>query len=193
MFAAPHIAQAFPDAAAAQPEAFSAANLFRMVTRVARSKIRVNADEVTYPCHILIRYDIERKLIDGALDVKDIPEAWDQGMRELLQISTGDDHRDGCMQDVHWAAGAFGYFPTYTLGAMTAAQLFAAVQRAVPDVREQIAKGQFDDINHFLAKNVWSQASLHTTDELLTHATGEPLNAAHFEAHLRRRYLQDPR
>jgi carboxypeptidase Taq len=192
-FAAPHIAQAFPDAAAAQPEAFSAANLFRMMTRVARSKIRVNADEVTYPCHILIRYDIERKLIDGGLEVKDIPDAWDQGMRELLQISSGDDHRDGCMQDVHWAAGAFGYFPTYTLGAMTAAQLFAAVQRALPDVREQIAKGQFDAINQFLAKNVWSQASLHTTDELLTQATGEPLNAKHFEAHLKRRYLQDPR
>lgn len=193
VFAAPLIVQAFPDAAAAQPEAFSVNNLLRMVTRVARTKIRVNADEVTYPCHILIRYDLERKLIDGQLEVKDIPEAWDRGMRELLQISTGDDYRDGCMQDVHWASGAFGYFPTYTLGAMTAAQLFAALERALPNVREQIAIGQFDAINDFLRDKLWSQASLHTTDELLRHATGETLNASYFENHLRRRYLQQAR
>jgi carboxypeptidase Taq len=192
-FAAPHISQAFPDAAAAQPEAFSVNNLLRLFTRVARSKIRVNADEVTYPCHILIRYDLERKLIDGALEVKDIPDAWDHGMRELLQISTADDYRDGCMQDVHWPSGAFGYFPTYTLGAMTAAQLFAALERAVPNVREQIANGKFEAIDTFLREKVWTQASLHTTDELLRQATGEPLNASHFEAHLRRRYLQQPR
>ncbi|MEY4578937.1 MAG: hypothetical protein RL701_3640 [Pseudomonadota bacterium] len=190
-FAAPHIAQAFPDASAAQPEAFGASNLLRMFTRVARSKIRVNADEVTYPCHVLVRYDIERRLIDGKLEVAEIPEAWDAGMRELLQISTGSDCRDGCMQDVHWAGGAFGYFPTYTLGAMTAAQLFAAVQKELPNVREQIATGQFEPINDFLRKRIWSQASVHNTDELLRRATGEVLNPKYFEAHLRRRYLED--
>jgi carboxypeptidase Taq len=192
-FAAPHIAQAFPDAAASQPEAFGVNNLLRMFTRVARSKVRVNADEVTYPCHILIRYDLERRLIDGKLEVAEIPEAWDAGMRELLQISTGSDCRDGCMQDVHWAAGAFGYFPTYTLGAMTAAQLFAAAVRELPNLREQIGAGQFGALNDFLDRKVWSQASVYETDEVLRRATGEALDAKYFEAHLRKRYLEDPR
>jgi carboxypeptidase Taq len=192
-FAAPHIAQAFPDASAAQPEAFGVNNLVRLFTRVARTKIRVNADEVTYPCHIIMRYGIERKLIDGKLDVADIPEAWDAGMRELLNISTGSDCRDGCMQDVHWAAGAFGYFPTYTLGAMAAAQLFAAAERELPSLREQVAAGQFEQVNDFLRRKVWSVGSLYEPQALLEHATGEALNPKYFEAHLRKRYLQDPR
>jgi carboxypeptidase Taq len=189
-FATAHIAAAFPEAAAAQPAAFSADNLERLFTRVERGKIRVGADECTYPCHILLRYDIERRLIDGKLAVADIPDAWDAGMRELLSISTADDYRDGCMQDVHWSSGAFGYFPTYTLGAMTAAQVFAAVQRALPNVRDDIARGSFESINDFLRRNIWSAASLYTTDELLRRATGEALNPDHFEAHLRQRYLR---
>lgn len=192
-FAAPHIAQAFPEASAAQPEAFGVNNLARLFTRVARTKIRVNADEVTYPCHILLRYDLERRLIDGKLEVADIPEAWDVGMRELLNISTGTDCKDGCMQDVHWAAGAFGYFPTYTLGAMIAAQLFAAAQKELPNLREQIARGQFEPINDFLRRKIWSSASLYEPEALLRHATGEALNPQYFEAHLRRRYLSDAR
>jgi len=188
-FAAPHIAQAFPDASAAQPEAFGVNNLVRLFTRVARTKIRVNADEVTYPCHIILRYGLERKLIDGKLDVSDIPEAWDAGMKELLNISTGSDCKDGCMQDVHWAAGAFGYFPTYTLGAMTAAQLFAAAERELPNLREQLATGQFEPVNDFLRRKVWSVASLHEPSALLEQATGEPINPTYFETHLRKRYL----
>jgi carboxypeptidase Taq len=189
-FAAPHIVQTFAMAAAAQPEAFSVENLARLFTRVGRSKIRVNADEVTYPCHVLIRYEIERALIDAKLEVRDIPDAWDAGMQKLLGISTGSDYRDGCMQDVHWAAGGFGYFPSYTLGAMTAAQVFAAAERALPNVREEIARGSFEGINDFLRRNIWSVASLFTTDELMQRATGETLNPAHFETHLRRRYLE---
>jgi carboxypeptidase Taq len=155
-----------------------------MYTRVARTKIRVNADEVTYPCHILLRYDLERRLIDSKLEVADIPEAWDAGMRELLNVSTGTDCRDGCMQDVHWAAGAFGYFPTYTLGAMIA---------ELPNLREQLALGQFEAINDFLKRKIWSSASLYEPEALLRHATGEALNPQYFEAHLRRRYLSDAR
>jgi carboxypeptidase Taq len=190
-FLVPHVVRAFPEAVARHPEAFSVDNLYRFFTRVARSKIRVDSDEVTYPCHILVRYGIERALIDGSLPVAQIPDAWDAGMRELLAISTGDDHRDGCMQDVHWPSGAFGYFPTYTLGAMTAAQLFQAAKRMLPDLEAQIARGEFAGLNEFLRARIWSQASLHDGDELLRRATGEALNARHFEAHLRARYL-DP-
>lgn len=189
-FATPHIARAFPEAVAAQPRAYSDDNLFRLFTRATRSKIRVGADEVTYPCHILIRYDLERALIGGKLRVADIPDAWDAGMRELLGIATRDDYRDGCMQDVHWPAGAFGYFPTYTLGAMTAAQIFAAAVRATPSIPEDIARGNFATINAFLRDKIWSRASLLTTDELMREATGEPLDPAHFRRHLERRYLE---
>jgi carboxypeptidase Taq len=188
-FLVPHVARAFPDAVGAQPEAFTVDNLYRFFTRVERSKIRVDADEVTYPCHILVRYGIERALIDGSLSVAQIPEAWDAGMRELLAISTGNDHRDGCMQDVHWPSGAFGYFPTYTLGAMTAAQLFQAALRQLPALHAQIARGEFAQLNGFLRDAIWSQASLHDGDTLLRRATGESLDARHFQAHLRTRYL----
>jgi carboxypeptidase Taq len=123
------------------------------------------------------------------MQVAELPEAWDAGMRALLGLSTQGDYRDGCMQDVHWSSGGFGYFPTYTLGAMTAAQLFAAAVRKVPEIPEQIASGNFASINELLRGWIWSKASLLTTDELLRAATGEPLNPAYFEAHLRRRYL----
>ncbi|MET0341491.1 MAG: carboxypeptidase M32 [Polyangiales bacterium] len=188
-FLTPHVHAAFPEAARAQPEAFTADNLYRFGTRVRRGKIRVDADEVTYPSHVLIRYDLERRLVDGSLAVRDIPEAWDAGMREMLGIATGDDHRDGCLQDVHWPSGAFGYFPSYTLGALTAAQLFAAAERALPDLRADIARGDFAPLNTFLRDAVWSQASILPNAELLTHATGAPLSTRWFEAHLRRRYL----
>jgi carboxypeptidase Taq len=188
-FLLPHVKSAFPEAVRAQPDAFSVDNMYRFFTRVERSKIRVDADEVTYPCHILVRYDIERALIEGKLRVDDIPAAWDAGMRSLLGISTGDDHRDGCMQDVHWPSGAFGYFPTYTLGAMTAAQLFQAALRAHPTLPAQIARGEFDQLNAFLRDAIWSQASLYDGDALMRRASGESLDARYFEAHLRARYL----
>ncbi len=188
-FLVPHIHRAFPDAVRAQPEAFTADNLYRFFTRVERGKIRVDADELTYPCHIILRFDLERRLLAGTLRVEELPDAWDAGMQALLGIRTGGDYRDGCMQDVHWPSGAFGYFPSYTLGAMTAAQLFATAVRREPSIPSEIARGAFDRLNAFLRQAIWSQASLLTTSELLLHASGEPLDARYFEAHLRRRYL----
>lgn len=188
-FLAPRLRAAFPDAVARRPGAFEPDNLYRLFTRVRRSKIRVDADEVTYPCHILLRYDIERALIGGEMEVSDIPERWDSGMHALLGIHTGDDYRDGCMQDVHWAGGGFGYFPSYTLGAMTAAQLFAAAVRAHPSIPEDLARGDLGALDAFLAANVWSRASFLDRDGLMRYATGESLNPKYFEAHLRNRYL----
>ena len=190
-FAAPKMAAAFPEAAAQQPQAFTVENLYRLYTRVARSKIRVDADEVTYPCHILLRYDIERALIDGTMNVKEIPEAWDSAMQSLLAVHTAGDYRNGCMQDAHWPAGAFGYFPTYTLGAMTAAQVFAAIKKSLPNWESQVAHGSFDAINDFLRTHIWSYGSRCSADELMRHATGESLNARYFEEHLQARYLDD--
>jgi carboxypeptidase Taq len=187
-FVAPLMREAFADAAAAEPEAFSADNLYRHYTQVRPDFIRVDADEVTYPCHVLLRYDIERRLIEGELEVADIPEVWDTGMQALLGLRTAGDYRNGCLQDVHWPAGLYGYFPTYTLGALIAAQLYAAARRALPDLPGRIRAGDFAPLNGWLVANVWSQASCLETDALVHAATGEPLGAGAFTRHLQSRY-----
>ena len=188
---APLVRQAFPDAVAREPTAFDDENLHRLATRVRRDFIRVDADEATYPCHVVLRFELEKALIDGTLLVRDLPEAWDEGMQSLLGLRVGENHRDGCMQDVHWPAGLFGYFPTYTLGALTAAQLFAAMVEQHPGVLEAIEQGDFSAMNAWLRANVWSQGSLYDTNELIERATGAPLGVQAFRTHLERRYLTD--
>jgi len=181
---APLVVEAF----GAQP-AFEPQNLHRLITRVKPGLIRVDADEVTYPAHIILRYEIERPLIEGEIEAEDIPALWDAKMAELLQLDTRGNFTDGPLQDVHWPSGMFGYFPCYSLGAMYAAQWFAAMRRAVPDLDTRIARGDFAPVFDWLRAHVWSQASLWTTDELVRRASGEPLNPAHFRAHLESRYL----
>ncbi|MEN9578654.1 MAG: hypothetical protein RJA70_1663 [Pseudomonadota bacterium] len=188
-FAAPGFRTAFPEQSRAQPLAYTPQNLASLYTRVKRSFIRVDADEVTYPSHVLLRYEIERDLLGGKLRVRDLPEAWDTGMRLLLSVSTLGNDRDGCMQDVHWPSGAFGYFPLYTLGAMAAAQLYEHARRAVPAIPEAIAAGNFGLLNDWLRQHIWARASSVSTQQLLTDATGEPLNSHYFIHHLQRRYL----
>jgi carboxypeptidase Taq len=159
------------------------------VHHVERGLIRVDADEATYPLHVILRFEIEQDLISGKLAPKDVPEAWNAKMQDYLGLSTAGNFKDGPMQDVHWPSGAFGYFPSYTLGAMMAAQQWAAVERAVPGASAQIAKGDFSAINAWRKENIWSKASMLSTPDIMRQATGEPLNAKYFEAHLRRRYL----
>ena len=127
-------------------------------------------------------------MLAGRLDVRDIPEAWDAKMQDYLGISTIDNPKDGPMQDVHWPGGAFGYFPSYTLGAMMAAQQFAAIVKTNPKVNEEIANGNFSGVNSWRRDNIWSVASTKSTPEIMKAATGEPLNAAHFIDHLKARY-----
>lgn len=164
-------------------------DLLAHVHRVERGFIRVDADEATYPLHVILRFEIEQELVTGKLAAKDVPEAWDAKMTEYLGLSTAGNFKDGPMQDVHWPSGAFGYFPSYTLGAMMAAQQWAAVERAVPDAPAQIARGDFTAINGWRKENIWSKASMLSTPEIMRQATGEPLNAKYFEAHLTNRYL----
>jgi carboxypeptidase Taq len=169
--------------------AFEADNLHRLLTRVTPGLIRVNADEVTYPAHVILRYEIERPLIEAEIEADDIPALWDEKMQALLGLDTRGNFRDGCMQDVHWTEGAFGYFPSYTLGAMYAAQWFAAMRRAAPDLDARIAAGDLAPVLEWLRDHIWSQASRWETPELVRRASGEPLNPAHFRAHLEKRYL----
>jgi carboxypeptidase Taq len=167
----------------AQP-AFEADQLARLLTQVSPGLIRVDADELTYPLHIILRYEIERALIEGEIEAEDIPALWDSRMQDWLGLDTRGDFRNGCMQDVHWSEGLFGYFPCYTLGAMYAAQWFATIRRFVPDLDQRVAAGDLSPVFDWLKANIWSQGSRWTTDELCRRASGETLNPAYFRAHL---------
>ncbi|PNI02232.1 carboxypeptidase M32 [Vibrio diazotrophicus] len=163
-------------------------NMKKLYTRVKRDFIRVDADELTYPSHVILRYEIERDLMNGKIKHTDLPELWDTKMQAYIGLSTKDNYRNGCMQDIHWTDGSFGYFPSYTLGAMYAAQFMAAMKKTV-DVDSVIRSGDLTPIFTWLSDNIWSKGSLFTTDELVTQATGETLNAEFFKKHLTSRYL----
>jgi carboxypeptidase Taq len=150
--------------------------------------IRVDADEVTYPMHIILRYELEQDLVSGAMKTADIPEAWNEKMKAYLNISTKGNMKDGPMQDVHWPSGAFGYFPSYTLGALAAAQQWAAITREHPKINSEVRRGKLSTLHEWRKKNIWQKASMHSTTEIMTQATGEPLNAKYFIAHLQQRY-----
>lgn len=169
--------------------AWSSENLSRLYTRVRRDLIRVDADEVTYPAHVILRYRLEKALLSGDLQVVDLPGAWREGMLELVGVAPDTD-QDGCMQDIHWMDGTLGYFPTYTLGAMTAAQLFQAACDADAEILPALSRGDFTPLLGWLRPNMHGLGSRYEMDDLLIHATGRPLDAEVFKAHLTRRYLQ---
>ncbi|MDD3446068.1 MAG: carboxypeptidase M32, partial [Zavarzinia sp.] len=168
--------------------AFETANLERVYHRVQPGLIRVDADEVCYPSHVILRYRLERAMIAGDLAVADLPGAWNEGMAELLGITPPND-ADGCMQDIHWPGGSFGYFPTYTLGALAAAQLFAAATAADDAILPGIADGDFRPLLGWLRPHVHEKGSSLSTDAILEAATGMKLGTAAFKAHLETRYL----
>ena len=145
--------------------------------------------EVTYPLHVILRYEIEKALIEGEIEVTHIPDMWDEKMMSYLKHDTRGDFKDGCLQDVHWHAGLFGYFPTYTLGAMMAAQQFAAAKAEMPDVLDQLGSGDVSGLLGWVRRNIHERASLYTVSDLMTHATGEDLNEQFFVNHLKARYL----
>ena len=170
-------------------QGWGADNLYLWATKVEAGYIRVDADAVTYPRHIILRFRLEQALIDGSLEAADMPSAWDEGMEQMLGIRPPNLSL-GCLQDIHWYSGAFGYFPSYSLGAMAAAQLFQATERAIPNLHESLGQGDVSPVLNWLRENVHQQGCLYSPDELLTHATGGPLDTAAFKAHIRDRYLQ---
>jgi carboxypeptidase Taq len=183
-FAAPLLRKIFGgDGPAWEPEA-----LYRRQIAVRRGLIRVDADEVTYPAHVILRYRLEQAMIAGDLLPRDLPGAWAEETRRLLGI-VPDTDRDGCLQDIHWYDGAWGYFPTYTLGALIAAQLFSAARTALPDIDDEIATGDFAPLLDWLRTNIHAKGSSLSTEELVIAATDAPLAADAFCHHLRARYL----
>jgi len=170
--------------------AWESENLIRHYRRVQPGLIRVDADEVTYPAHVILRYRLEKKLISGDLQVADLPGAWNEAMQKSLGLTPPDD-RDGVLQDIHWPSGAFGYFPTYTLGAMAAAQLFDAALRDNDAVLIGLEHGDFSPLLSWLRTHVHALGSLMSTQDLMVRATKKPLDVEVYKAHLTRRYLTD--
>ena len=175
-----------------QGPAWDAANLVKRYTRAEPTLIRVTADEVTYPAHVVLRYRLERAMVDGDLTVSELPGAWAEGMKELLRLDPPD-HAQGCLQDVHWFVGAWGYFPSYTLGAITAAQLFRSALRDDGAIAPAIAEGDFRPLLGWLGSKIHSWGSFYEADELTVEATGSPLELDHFKTHLTARYLNSSR
>lgn len=170
---------------------FSPENIYRNQTAVQRDYIRVDSDEVTYPLHVILRYELERDLINKKIEVEDLPELWDFKMKEYLGISTGNNHKIGVMQDVHWPSGTFGYFPAYNIGSLTAAQLFHHINCSYKNIPENLKKGDFTNINTWLNKNFRGYASFLEYDELMIKSTGEVLNPSFFIQHIEKRYLSE--
>lgn len=159
--------------------------------KVQPTFIRVEADEVCYPLHVIIRYEIESALINGTMEPADLPDAWNEGMQTYLGLSTDGNFKDGCMQDIHWTDGSFGYFPAYTMGALNSAQIFAAFRRDHSNWQELLGSGEITIIRDWLAANIWSQGRLMESQELMHAATGEGTNPKYFLSYIRERYLDE--
>ena len=164
-------------------------NIYAHLTRVRRGLVRVDADELTYPLHIMLRYELEKQLLSGELAVSDLPQAWNAGMQERLGVCPDSDAR-GCLQDVHWAVGSFGYFPSYALGAVIAAQLNESLRNSVPALDEQLARGEFSGLLGWLRTHVHGLGAKVPVQDLLRGATGKSLSAAAYVRYVEAKYLE---
>ncbi len=151
------------------------------------SFIRVEADEVTYCLHVLLRFEIELGLVEGSLTVKEVPQVWNSFMQEMLGIVPGHDG-EGCLQDVHWSGGAVGYFPTYIIGTVYAAQIHRQLMKEQRDIEAQIRKGDFSLIRRWLEEKVHRFGSTMLADEIITQICKEGLNPGRFVEYLSQKY-----
>jgi carboxypeptidase Taq len=160
---------------------------YRAINSVGASPIRVEADEVTYNLHIMLRFFLERDIFEGPLEVKDLPEAWNARSRELLGIVPKDD-AEGVLQDIHWSMGAFGYFPTYTLGNLYASQFMASLRSEVPDLDGRLASGDLKTPLEWLRSSIHVHGRVFSAAELCRRVTGEALDPGFFVGYLREKY-----
>lgn len=179
----PLIKESFGD----QP-AFEADNFYRMYNKVEPSLIRVDADEVTYPLHVIIRYKLEKAMVEGDLTIDDLPSAWNEQYKKLLGVDVPND-KLGCLQDIHWSDGSYGYFPTYTLGAMYAAQFYDKCKCDNPEISEEIKSGNFNRLISWLRENIHSKGSILPANDLLKQVTGRDLDVELYKRYLSDKYL----
>jgi len=159
----------------------------RSINCVQPSFIRVNADEVTYGLHIILRFEIERDLIDGKIEVKELPELWNSNFEDLLGLVPPDDAQ-GVLQDIHWSMGAIGYFPTYFLGNLYASQIYSDVEKKMPNLPEDYKKGEFSNLLNYLKENVHQHGKIYRAPDLIKRITGEDLNPDYFLKYIEKKY-----
>eukprot|EP01041_Mallomonas_annulata_P007569 gene7569-15522_t len=169
-------------------QSMSAEDFYIYVNQVAPGLIRVEADEVTYPLHIILRYELEKGLFDKTLSISNLNNIWITKMKDMLGVTVPSDAQ-GVLQDIHWSLGAFGYFPSYTLGAMIASQLFETAEESIPNLRDKISKGEFKELRTWLKTNIHEVGSLYASpDELLVAVTKKPLDPKIFLQYLENKY-----
>lgn len=172
------------------PEALSGVELeefYRSINDVRPSLIRVEADEVTYNLHIMLRFELEQKLISKSVDPKDIPEIWNSTFTDYFGITPPDD-ASGCLQDIHWSMGGIGYFPTYTLGNMYASQFFEAAGNELGDLDEMFSKGEFEPLKKWLNEKIHAPGKKYRAHDLVEKVTGKPLSHEPLVRHLHNKY-----
>lgn len=179
----PQLQQYFPDAL----RDVSLQQFYKGINKVAPSFIRTEADELTYHFHVLIRYELEKKLLEGNLQVKDIPAYWNEQYQKQLGVIVPN-NKKGCLQDVHWSHGSFGYFPTYSLGSLYAAQFFAAAEKNIPNLMVSITNGEYKPLLDWLRISVHAHGRRFTSEALCERISGEPLNIEHFIRYATNKY-----
>ena len=170
-----------------QLKGLSVDSFYAGINKVIPSLIRTEADELTYHFHVMIRYEIEKMLIDGTLQTKDIPGAWNELYDEYLGVKVPDD-KNGCLQDVHWSHGSFGYFATYSIGSLYAAQFYAAIHREFPSLETAIGQGNTQPIHNWLKQHIYPFGRYYSSEELCKRATGEPLNSDYFIEYAKQKF-----
>jgi carboxypeptidase Taq len=170
---------------------FDCEQVWHACIRVQPSFIRVDADEVTYPLHIILRFEIERDLMNGVIEPKDIPELWNEKMQQYLGLSTDGNYHDGCLQDIHWTDGSFGYFPSYTLGALNSAQLFATIRKQQPEWQDMLKRGEVAFVRNWLRTAIWNKGSTMESQDIIRAATGEGTEPKYFLDHIKARYINN--
>lgn len=160
---------------------------YRELNRINPGMIRIESDEIHYGLHIILRFELELGLIDGSIKVKELPQLWNEKMKELFGVTPKND-KEGVLQDVHWSGGSFGYFPTYAIGTIYAAQLYAAMKKKMPNIEQDIAQGKYMLIREWLQKNVHCHGSLYQAEEIIKKACGEGLNTSIYIKYLTDKY-----
>ena len=161
--------------------------IHQAINRVERSFIRVEADECTYNLHVILRFEIELALIEGDLQVSDIPELWNTKIKRYLGLDVPNDAL-GCLQDIHWSHGAFGYFPTYALGNLYAAQMFEKILEDIPDLWGQVEQGEFDPLLSWLRAKVHRIGRRRLASQMIEDITGSPLSHEPYLRYLETKY-----
>lgn len=178
----PEVVKAYP-----QFEKVDFEDFYKAINVVKPSLIRTDADELTYSLHIIIRYEIEKALINDEIRVEDLPRVWNEKYKEYLGVEPQNDG-EGVLQDMHWSDGSFGYFPSYALGNLYGAQLYSAMLKSIPDIMQQVEKGELGAVKEWLKEKIHKHGGVYKPSELIKMATGEELSAKYFIEYLNKKY-----